>query len=178
MNKTILTLAVFVLGAILLTACAQQAAAQPLAVTATQLPAPTDTQTPASIAPDTGTVVPGVVGPPLTQITPETPTSVTTDPGGNKVVTRDFQGQTLNLAVGEGFLLKLGEEYTWDITISDQTVLSRVKNIAVIRGAQGVYDGLKPGTVTVSASGDPLCRQSKPACGMASIQIEFTVVVK
>jgi predicted secreted protein len=99
-------------------------------------------------------------------------------PDGQKVVTRDDRGKTISLAVGENFLLELGEGYTWEVNVSDQAVLSRVKNIAVIRGAQGVYLANKPGKVTVSAAGDPLCRQSQPPCMMPSILFEFTVQVK
>jgi hypothetical protein len=125
------------------------------------------------------TSVPSVSGKPLSEMTPETPTASPADPGtGQKIVTRDDNGKTISLAVGESFLLKLGAEYTWEITVSDQNVLSRAKNITVVADAQGVYDALQAGTVTVSAAGDPLCRQSKPACGMPSVQVDFTVIVK
>jgi hypothetical protein len=51
------------------------------------------------------------------------------------MVTLDNQGKTITLVVGESFLLKLGETYNWGVAISNQAVLSRVMNIAVIRGA-------------------------------------------
>jgi hypothetical protein len=115
-----------------------------------------------------------------TQATPEPPTSTPAEAaaGGQVIVTLDDQGKTIHLAVGEGFLLQLGEEYTWEVNISDQNVLSRVKNIAVVRGAQGVYDALQAGTVTLSAAGDPQCRQSQPPCAKPSIQFEVTIVVE
>jgi hypothetical protein len=97
---------------------------------------------------------------------------------GSLTVTLDDQGKTVNMNVGDSFLLKLGEQYNWDIAISDQAVLSRVKNIAVIRGAQGIYDALQAGTVTLSATGDPLCRQSQPACEMPTILFSVKVTVK
>lgn len=170
MNKTVSNLTIIVIGALLLSACAQKALAQQPAEAATQQPAP--------VAVEVGTAVPGVVSQPLSEMTPVTPTPITADASGQTIITRDAQGQTINMAVGQSFLLQLGEGYTWDIVISDQSVLDRDKNIAVVKGAQGVYEALKAGTVTVSASGDPLCRQSKPACGMPSIQVEFTVIVK
>ena len=168
MKNPLSILTVTVIGALLLSACAQQANAQPA-----RQPGEVMTQ-----VPEVSTAMPGISGQPLSQVTPETPTPVVNTAGGQVTVTRDFQGQTITLAVGESFLLKLGEEYTWEIIVSDESVVSRAKNIAVIRGAQGVYDALKTGTVTVSAMGDPLCRQSKPACGMPSVQMDFTVIVK
>jgi hypothetical protein len=92
-------------------------------------------------------------------------------------VTLDDQGKTINLRVGDSFLLKLGEGYDWNITISDQSIVSRAMGIAVIRGAQGVYDAHKAGTVTLSATGDPQCLQSQPSCGLPSISFEVTIVV-
>jgi hypothetical protein len=99
-------------------------------------------------------------------------------PDGSLIVTLDDQGKTLSMAVGDSFLLKLGEAYNWDISISDQAVLSRVIGIAVIRGAQGVYQAHQAGTVFLSASGDPQCRQSQPPCGMPSMQFSVTITVK
>jgi hypothetical protein len=130
--------------------------------------------------PEAGPAVTATPGGAVGEMTPEPPTSTPIEPaaGGQKIVTLEDQGKTISLAVGEGFLLKLGDEYTWEITISDQNVLSRVKNIAVVRGAQGIYDALQAGTATLSATGDPQCRQSKPPCAMPSIQFEITVVVK
>ncbi len=97
--------------------------------------------------------------------------------GGSQVVTLADQGGTIHLAVGESFLLKLGEEYMWNITISDQSVLSRVPNISVIRGAQGIYLAHKSGTVTLSATGDPQCLQSQPPCAMPSILFSIKIVI-
>jgi hypothetical protein len=166
MNKTISNLTMVVIGSLLLSACAQKAQAQ------------VPTKAPAPIAIEVSSPVPGVISQPLGQVTPETPPPFVTSNDGQIVVTRDVQGQTINLAVGQNFLLKLGNEYTWEITVSDETVLGRVKNIAVVSGAQGVYEALHAGSVQFSASGDPLCRQSRPACGKPSIQLEFTVNVK
>jgi hypothetical protein len=115
-----------------------------------------------------------------TTATPELPTFAPTDIGSpdQKIVTLADSGQTITLLVGESFLLKLGDIYNWDISISDQNVVSRVKNVMMILGAQGIYDALKPGTVTMTATGDPQCRQSVPACMMPSILFSITIVVK
>jgi len=114
------------------------------------------------------------------EITPQPPISTQVVPTdvGQQVITLADQGKTIDLAVGESFLLQLGEEYAWDVTISDQNVVSRVKNITVIRGAQGVYNALQAGTVTLSATGDPVCRQAKPPCAMPSIMFTITIIVR
>jgi hypothetical protein len=95
------------------------------------------------------------------------------------VITLDNNNQLITLHPGETFLLKLGDEvYQWDIQIDNQAVISRVKNIAVIRGAQGVYEALQAGTALLTANGDPLCRQSKPACAMPSVHFALHVEVQ
>jgi hypothetical protein len=115
-----------------------------------------------------------------TVFTPEPPTDTPADTtvGGTTVVTLDDRGKTIELAVGQSFLLKLGENFDWTVNITDQTVISRVRNIMVVRGAQGVYDALKAGTVMLTATGDPPCRQLHPACGAPSLLFEVTIVVK
>jgi hypothetical protein len=96
----------------------------------------------------------------------------------SQTVTLDNNGQTITLSVGERFLLKLGEEYDWTVTVADPSIVSRVVNITVVRGAQGVYEAHKPGSTTLTASGDPVCRQAQPPCGMPSILFEITMVVQ
>ncbi len=109
--------------------------------------------------------------------TPQPPTPTPTAAEARTVTLQD-QGKTVQLAVGETFLLQLGEDYTWDIQIADPAVLSRVVNITVVRGAQGVYQALKSGTTTLTAAGDPVCRQAKPPCGRPSILFSLTIEVK
>jgi hypothetical protein len=92
-------------------------------------------------------------------------------------ITLQDNGKTITLHVGQTVLLKLGEDYQWDIQIIDQSVISRIKNITVIRGAQGVYEVLKVGNTTLSAKGDPVCLSSTPPCLLPSIQFLINIVV-
>jgi hypothetical protein len=119
------------------------------------------------------------VTPAVTQPLPEPTVNTPDEPaaGDAKTVTLDDQGKTIQLGVGQSFLLKLGEDYDWQVTASDQNVVSRARNIAVVRGAQGVYDAHQAGTVTLTASGDPACRQSQPPCAMPSMLFTVTIVV-
>lgn len=94
-----------------------------------------------------------------------------------RTITLDDNGKTITLQVNETFLLKLGEEYDWNITIDDQTVLSRKVNVLVIRGAQGIYEAHKPGHATLTAVGDPPCRRATPPCAAPSRLFNLNAVV-
>ena len=105
--------------------------------------------------------------------------SVVTPPEtSSQTVTLDNDGETLNLKVGEQFLLKLGEDYNWDVTIADQNIVGRVVGITVVRGAQGVYEAHQAGTTQLTATGDPVCRQSQPPCEAPSREFQIQIIVK
>ena len=88
-------------------------------------------------------------------------------------------GKTFLLHPSDSFLLNLGmDSFDWTVDIDNQNVLSREKNIMVIRGAQGVYQAASQGQAVLSAVGDPLCRASKPACMAPSILFKITVIVQ
>jgi hypothetical protein len=103
-----------------------------------------------------------------------TPTAAPTGPSS---ITLADNGKTFDLAVGQSFLLDLGEGYDWNVTIADQNVVSRVIGILVIRGAQGVYVARHPGQTTLTAVGDPPCRQASPPCAAPSRTFSVTLVV-
>ncbi|MEZ4771003.1 MAG: hypothetical protein R2844_21615 [Caldilineales bacterium] len=183
MRRHISVLAVVAAGLLVVSACAP-------VVTSPESPASPIAEAPAttSTSHSTPAVATVTLTEPLVAVSPTTamaatptepPASATVEPetGQQKTVTPDDQGQTIDLLVGQRFLLALGDGYTWQVEVSDENVVSRVRNIAVVRGAQGVYEGVNPGTATLSAAGDPLCRQSKPPCGMPSIAFQVTIVV-
>jgi hypothetical protein len=169
MKNSALLRSIITLGTLVISACAQQ-------------PVPSITPALITNVPDPLTVTTAipVESEPLSQITPApfTDTSVEPSANGQKVITLADKGRTITLAPGERFLLKLGEAYTWDISLSEQGFINRVKEIAITPELQGVYEALKAGTVILAATGDPLCRQSRPACGRPTILFEITIVVK
>lgn len=116
---------------------------------------------------------------PTIAVPSNTPVVISPAPGGDasNVITLDNNNQLITLHPGETFLLKLGEIYQWEPVIDNQNVISRVMNVMVIRGAQGLYNAHQAGTATLTATGDPLCRQSKPACGMPSILFTLHIEV-
>ncbi len=95
----------------------------------------------------------------------------------NKIVTLADNGGTINLSVNETFLLKLGEDYEWNITIDDMTVISRVPNVLVVRGAEGLYRAHKPGHTNLTAAGDPVCRKNQPPCEAPTLLFHIGVNV-
>jgi ABC-type transport system substrate-binding protein len=126
---------------------------------------------PASVQAAQGSPTP----PPST--TPTGAASGTPDPGSTPTITLDNNNQLITLHVNETFLLKLGDAYDWTINVDNQGVVSRIPYIAVIRGAQGVYLAHQPGTATLTATGDPFCRQSVPACAIPSISFSLHIEV-
>ena len=196
MKTSIILLLILVLG----TACASQPTVvptvnpNPIPVTgvtpvATDIPAatsvpvctcPTSKPTPAA---------PGQVSPdhivcncPALLITPGDPTSSVGSapqavPAGG--ITLADNGKTFLIHTGDGFLLNLGMDvYDWTVSIDDQNVISREKNVMPIRGAQGIYQGMSQGQTVLSAVGDPLCRTSTPACMMPSLIFKITIIVQ
>ena len=94
-------------------------------------------------------------------------------------VTLSENGKTFTMNVGEGFLLNLGTDvYNWTVEVDHQDVIQRDMGVTVIQGAQGIYVAQAPGTVTLTANGDPLCLQSKPPCKMPSISFSIILIVE
>ncbi len=94
-------------------------------------------------------------------------------------ITLADSGKTFILHPGERFLLNLGlEQYNWSVSVDDQNVLSRVPNILVIRGAQGVYEARNPGQANLTATGNPACRNLTPKCMIPSLIFRIIVIVQ
>jgi hypothetical protein len=136
---------------------------QPGVIVGTSVPS---TITLGSTVPPTATEASGALGP-VGAPTAETPT-----------VTQADQGKTITLHVGQRFLLSLGEGYDWNVIIDKQDVVSRVIGILTVRGSQGLFEAHQAGTGALTATGDPLCRQSQPPCGQPSILFNVKIVVQ
>ena len=165
-----------------LSACAPQTnPAAAMDPSATPISAPTaqpaSSATPA-MTPDVSYATGPATPTPSGAIQAATPTNTPAGTNDSLTVTLDNNNTSLTLARGQRFLLQLGETYDWNLVIADQSVVSRVKGVLVVRGAQGLFEGLNPGQTEVSAQGDPVCRSQKPACAMPSILFRLTVLVK
>ena len=115
---------------------------------------------------------------PIVTLPAGTPPPIEFPPGGGLIVGLEDQGRTVIMHVGDRFLLQLGDVFDWTVTSSDGSVVGRVINILVIRGAQGLYEGRKTGEATINAVGDPKCRSSQPACMAPSINFTIHVQVE
>lgn len=69
---------------------------------------------------------------------------------GPQRITLDQNHQTIHVKVGGSVFVALGEG-DWTLQVSDQSVAQRVKNIMLIRGAQGLYDIKQAGQTKISA---------------------------
>jgi hypothetical protein len=113
--------------------------------------------------------------------TPTPPPAPTSSPTAGSqsspTVTLGDNGGTLSLKVGNTFLLSLGDERDWDISLSDSSIVSRVPNITVIRGAQGVYTAKAVGKTTLSANGKVRCEQGQ-ICPQNILAFRIDIIVE
>jgi photosystem II stability/assembly factor-like uncharacterized protein len=94
------------------------------------------------------------------------------------VVTLSDDGGTIELSVGQRFLLDLSAGYDWTITVADPAIVSQVTDVLAIQGSQGLYEARSVGRTTVSAAGDPVCREAQPPCAAPSRAFSVQIVVK
>jgi hypothetical protein len=143
-------------------------------VVATATPVTASTIQPAStvVASPASTSVPDLTPPPTPTPRPlnATPNALLSD------VTLADAGTVIAMRVGQSFLLNLGSD-GWSATVADQAIISRVINIAVVRGAQGVYLAHAAGRTTLDAIGPSPCPNAVPACGAPQRVFRVTIVV-
>ena len=94
-----------------------------------------------------------------------------------KILTLGQNNQEITLQKGERFLLNLGSNYDWSLNVGNNTVISRVPNVMVMQGAQGLFEAHNGGKTILEATGDPPCLKATPRCGMPSILFKVTVIV-
>ncbi|HEX9015979.1 MAG TPA: hypothetical protein VF960_08290 [Chloroflexota bacterium] len=150
------------------------------AATASPTVAPTAAPSPTALPPTplpTSTAVPTAPAPTVAPSATAAPPA-TAGVAQSLSVTLADDGKTIALHPGDRFLLNLGDSYDWSVTVADPAVVSRVVNVLVVRGAQGIYEAGKPGATTLTATGDPPCRKAQPACGAPSrlFRVQITVL--
>ncbi len=128
---------------------------------------PTVTSPTVTSLPPTATSIPAT--------TPLPPTTTSAEPAP---VTLADNGKTITLQVGQRFLLNLGSEKKWNVQVADQSIVSRVVNITVIRGAQGVYEAHAVGETKLTAAGTPICDSTQAGCSQIALPFEIQIVVQ
>jgi hypothetical protein len=66
------------------------------------------------------------------------------------VLSRAEDGRGITVHVGDPVTVALSDGYAWDMTNSDQTVLSVKNGVPPARGVQGVFTAKQPGTAILS----------------------------
>ncbi|HEU0080629.1 MAG TPA: hypothetical protein VFQ72_01200 [Candidatus Paceibacterota bacterium] len=100
---------------------------------------------------------------------------------GPVVITRELtqadNGKAVDMNRGDRLVIKLGDKESWALSIKPTGVIDRAKNIAAVRGSQGVYTANTVGTAVVTAQGRPVCA-SGTMCAQYIIEFAATVNVK
>ena len=87
-------------------------------------------------------------------------------------------GQTLHLAVGDTFMLKLGDDYLWQVHIGDERVVTHLAKPGAKSEAPGPYLARAAGQTELQITGDPACSKASPPCAMPSILYELKIAVR
>lgn len=94
-----------------------------------------------------------------------------------RTITLVDNDKVISLKKGERFLLKLGDDYNWDVEINNQTIVSKVINIMVVKGAQGVYESHNLGNAVMTTTGNPICLAISTPCMQPSILLTWNIQV-
>jgi hypothetical protein len=119
-------------------------------------------------------------GPSSVPSTGPTAPTVTHSPARSaaRTITLAQNGQSIGLAVGDRFVLMLGEDFDWTVSPVDESVFAPLAEEPAVAGIQGRYEAIGRGAATISATGDPLCRKVTPPCGAPSMLFEVTIEVR
>jgi hypothetical protein len=110
----------------------------------------------------------------------------TPDPGANDlpdyygglVINLDYVGQTLSMRPKQGFLLRLGDEFTWTVSLSPADVVTANNKVSLDLSEQGVFVARKRGYVTLTAIGTPTCLRQEPPCTRPNVLYKMFIVVE
>ena len=78
---------------------------------------------------------------------------------------------------GETFRLVLGDPANWSVEIADETVVRRVIGLTVEPGSQGIFEALRPGRTTLTATGGLVCPPGQ-ACPAIARVFQVTLLVR
>ena len=92
------------------------------------------------------------------------------------VITREDQGKTIEIKVGDQVQVKLGPDYDWAVDATPSLMLGEVKE-GVPEDAQGVYEAKRKGKATIQVTGKPTCLQNDPPCEENTLQFTVTLVI-
>lgn len=115
----------------------------------------------------------------LSSPSPLAPSSPTLTPlHGRTTITFEDNLQTLELAIGDTFLLALGGSNNWEVRVGDEQIIARVPDPAVEAHAQERYKAIAAGQTYVQATGVPDCVVGSPGCPTPKRSFHLTIVVE
>lgn len=92
------------------------------------------------------------------------------------IITPANQGQILRLAVGETFLLRLGDGI-WDVQITKPQILELDHGAKLSSGDQGIYRARAAGLTELVAVAAPHCIGDSPPCRVMTPAFRVLIVV-
>ena len=92
------------------------------------------------------------------------------------MITPADNGTTVHEPLGSRFGIAMGDTLEWTLDLNPQGIITRVRNIATLRGEQGVYTATARGTTKLTATGAPYCNDGE-ACPQFLEHVEVTIVV-
>lgn len=96
-----------------------------------------------------------------------------------RTLTLDDVGKTIELEVGEKFLLVLNRSpYFWTASVINPAIVKPDAEISPVMGAVGIFEAVRAGQTDLFAVGEPACHNSKPPCEAPTLQFHVTLVVK
>ncbi len=110
--------------------------------------------------------------------TPTVRPPLVTTGGVAPTVTLADAGRTIEMQVGDRFLLNLEEGAAWVVAIADPQVLRAAVDTAVPSESQGLFEAARPGATRLVAVNEPACRKAKPPCMLPTRSFEVDVAVK
>jgi hypothetical protein len=99
--------------------------------------------------------------------------------GGEPLITKDLDGQAVQVAAGQIFLVQLGDDYQWQLRFDPADSARSWEAVYLPLGAQGYYSIDQPGaTVMLTASGSMPCPAGSDASctPTAGPQLQITLV--
>lgn len=105
------------------------------------------------------------------------PGSTHIPPVPTTTITRADLGQTLRLAVGETFALRLGGDTAWDVQVTDPRVIAPDQARISGPGQQGIYRARAAGVTELVAVSLPPCAKDQPSCKVMAPAFRLLIVV-
>jgi hypothetical protein len=98
---------------------------------------------------------------------------------GGPTLTLADQGKTIDLKVGQQFLVALGGGYAWKVDFQELKNIVVVPTLLPIFGSQGLFEPIASGRVSFKAKGEPNCNKEEGGpCPQNPVDFEVTIAIE